>query len=473
MGGFRTVARATRRDTLVGEIETEVLDFTAAEDRVRDQALVVADCFGTAAHVTALAELRPPVLTRAEAARVRATLRALARQARRGAFRIRPEDQDAHLAIERALTERLGELGRKVHTGRSRNDQAATAVRLYTKEQLFGVFREASELAGALLALARKHATVPMVGRTHMQPAMPTTVGHWAAAHAESLREDLDVLARAYEVNDACPLGSAAGYGVPLPLDRRRVAALLGFSRPCASVVYAGNARGKVEAVVISALSIIMLTLSRWAEDLLIFSMPEFGYVSWPAELGTGSSLMPQKVNPDILELVRARAASVGAAAAQAFEIMRALPTGYNRDVQEIKGALMAALGLTRSSLRVLTRLARTLRVHRDALQRAFTPAVWATDEVLRRVGEGRPFRTAYAEVKRALATLALPEAATARRRLVAGTRREAGVDVIERDLARRGAWFVREERAFRGRVRRLLGVASLEAGPGVRREEG
>lgn len=406
------------RKTTVGEIDAEVLAYTAGEDLALDQALVEMDVLGTAAHVTMLSamRIRPPLFTAVERRRVLAELVAILRTARAGRFTIRPEDQDGHLAIERVLTEKLGDLGKRVHTARSRNDQVATALRLFSKLHLLETIGEAAALARALIAFAERHAGVPMVGRTHQQPAMPSSVGLWASAHAESLLDDLALLLGAYELNDQCPLGSAASYGVPLPIDRALTARLLGFSRPTHNVLYANNARGKLEAATLSSLGQTMLSASRLAQDLIQFTMPEFNYFTLPHAFCTGSSIMPQKLNPDILELTRAKAARVLSAAACTAEIVRAAPSGYNRDLQETKGLLMDGFAQTRATLRILAPLIAQTGVNADALRAAFTPEVFATDRALELVGRGMPFRDAYHHVKEHLDELARqdPDAALA-----------------------------------------------------------
>ncbi len=410
-----------RRKTTVGEVDAEVLAYTAGQDRVLDLALVEADCFGTAAHVSMLARLpvKPALLTPADAQAVIAELRGIVAAAAAGQFKISLEDQDVHLAVERRLTEKLGDLGKRVHVCRSRNDQVATDLRLYAKTRLLDAADAAAALAGTLIAFAKKHAKVPMVGRTHMQPAMPSSVGLWASAWAESLLDDLALLRTAYELNDRCPLGSAASYGVPLPIDRRLTSDLLGFAAPVHNVLHANQARGKLESIILSALGQAMLTLSRLAQDLILFSMPEFGYFRLPAEFTTGSSIMPQKRNPDVPELLRAKAAKVLAYANLVAEIVRAAPSGYNRDLQETKAPFMEGFELAISSLRILNPLVAGLEVDAAALRRGFGPEVYATDRALELVAQGMPFRDAYHQVKANLDQLAGydPDAALAAKR--------------------------------------------------------
>jgi argininosuccinate lyase len=379
-----------------------VLRFTTGSDLLLDLALVNADCIGTAAHVTMLSRMpvRPPVITPRESRAVIRELGSIMKRAAQGQFEITLDDQDVHLAIERVLTDRLGDLGKKVHTGRSRNDQVAVDLRLFTKEQLIEVVGEALELARVLMELARRHQGVPMVGRTHMQPAMPSSVGLWASAHGESLLDDVALLMAVYDINDQSPLGSAASYGVPLPIDRLLSATLMGFSRPIHNVLYANNARGKIESLVLSALSQVMLSISRLAQDLMLYTLPEFGYFSLPAEYGTGSSIMPQKNNPDVVELVRARVARVMACELAVKDTVRGLISGYNRDLQETKGPFMEGLATTRGCLQSLALLMAGVVVHEEALLRGFTPGVFATDRALELVAQGMPFRDAYHHVK-------------------------------------------------------------------------
>ncbi len=416
--------------TIVGTINPDVLSFTEGKDPILDLALAEVDCIGTAAHVTMLSKMPvSPVIFSAEQRRaVIAALNEIIAIARSGAFVITAEDQDVHLAVERMLTDRLGDLGRRVHTGRSRNDQVAVDLRLHARGELLGLTAETATLAQALLDFAQKHHATPMTGRTHLQPAMPSSIGMWASAYAETLLDDLLVLDAARAFNDRCPLGSAAGYGVPLPIDRALTARLLGFDQPHHNVFHASNARGKNESVILGALTQIMLTLSRLAEDLILFSMPEFGYFILPRELCTGSSIMPQKYNPDVLELIRAKAALLIGQSTAAAVIVKALPGGYNRDLQDTKELYMEGLRTTRASIRIMTLMATSLQIDPERLRAGFTPGVFATDRALELVASGMPFRDAYHEVRNNLEALqsADPDAAIACKTHLGGT---AGID--------------------------------------------
>lgn len=384
-------------------IDPDILTYTVGEDPVLDLALAKWDCLGTAAHVTMLSEmkgLKRPIVTKTEAVKVRQELGRIVKLAAAGKFKIREDDQDVHLAVERLLTEKLGDLGKKIHTGRSRNDQVAVDVRLHMKDAILGTERELLALASELCAFGHDVGPVPMVGRTHLQPAMPSTVEMWATGHAEMILDQFENLEAAYRLADANPLGSAAGYGVPLPLNRRRTSALLGFARPIHNCFGASMARGECEAALLSALAQVMCVLSRLAEDLILFSMPEFAYFKLPRAYCTGSSIMPQKFNPDVLELVRGKTAQVIGWQTAALTLLHAMPGGYNRDLQDVKLLYMKGLDTTRTTLRILAKVIAGVKVNPDLCRAAFTPGVFATDVALRKVAQGTPWRDAYHDVR-------------------------------------------------------------------------
>ena len=384
-------------------VDADILAYTVGDDPVLDLALVKWDCMGTAAHVTMLSEMKGlarPVVTKAEAAKVRAALAAVVKAAAEGRFAIREDDQDVHMAVERVLTEKLGDLGKKIHTGRSRNDQVAVDTRLHMKDSILAAEGEVCDLAAALCAFGAAAGPVPLVGRTHLQPAMPSTVEMWATGHAEMALDQVENLEAAYRLADLNPLGSAAGYGVPLPLDRSRTTKLLGFSRTVHNCFGASMARGECEAALLSALAQLMAVLSRLAEDMILFSMPEFAYFRLPREYCTGSSIMPQKFNPDVLELVRSKAAQALGLQTAAISLLHAMPGGYNRDLQDCKLLYMKGLEIARTTLRILAKVVKGMRVDAAACRKAFTPGVFATDVALRLVAEGTPWRDAYHSVR-------------------------------------------------------------------------
>ena len=444
--------------TITGDVDPDVLDYTVGDDPVLDMDLVRWDCLGTAAHVTMLSEMpvTPPVVTQEEAARVRA---ALADVVADRFFVVREQDQDVHMAVETRLTDMLGDLGKKIHTGRSRNDQVAVDVRLHIKDQILGLEGELADLASALVDFGKAHDRVPMVGRTHLQPAMPSSVGVWATGHAEMILDQTANLEAAYTLNDACPLGSAAGYGVPLPLDRQRTSDLLGFARPLHNVFGASMGRGEDEAALLSALAQLMAVLSRLAEDMILFSMPEFGYFTLPRAYCTGSSIMPQKYNPDVLELVRSKTAQVLGLATAALSMLHAMPGGYNRDLQDCKGLYMKGLSITRTTLRILAKFVRGLGIDEAKLRAGFIPGVFATDVALRKVAAGTPWREAYHQVRDNLEALATedPDAAVAAKTHAGAT---AGLDYAlyaGRVAALRTSVAARMEQ-FEAKMKELLG---------------
>jgi argininosuccinate lyase len=439
------------------DLNTLVESFTVGRDYELDSRLVPADCLASMAHARMLAGIG--ILSQAEHEALRRSLCTVLDEWEAGSFIITRGDEDCHTAIENRLVALCGEAGKKIHTGRSRNDQVVAALRVYARECLLDLLDAGVALAKRLLQFAHQHRSVPMPGRTHMQIAMPSSVGLWAGAVAESVLDDMAMVAGAYRLNDRCPLGAAASFGVPLPLDREQVAALLGFSRVQNNVLYSVNARGKVEAIVLDALDQLGLSLSKAAEDLMLYSMPEFGYFSLPDELCSGSSIMPQKKNPDALELVRGKAASLSAAAAHVKNVVRGLPSGYNRDVQETKEPFFAGMDTALMCTRVMELTFEKLVVHETALAAGFHPEIYATDAVLERVSEGEAFRDAYRWVGTHLSELAArdPQEALARR-TATGTPGNLRLDVPGAEAERISAFAVDERRRVGAALETLAG---------------
>jgi len=435
-------------------VDQEFEAFTTGDDYLLDRELVEADCAASIAHARMLAKIG--VLTADEADKLAAELAAIAADRRSGKFTVEPADEDCHTAIENRLVARLGDLGKKIHTCRSRNDQVIAATRVYARERLLGLADDTLALCATLRAFAEKHEGVPMIGRTHTQVAMPSSVGLWAGAWLESLLDDLRLVQGAYELNDQCPLGSAASYGVPMPIDRQLTSDLLGFAKVQNNVLYANNSRGKIESVILGACVQIAIDLSRVAQDLINFSLPEFGYFLIPKELCTGSSIMPQKRNPCGLELVRAKTSTILACHSQILSILKGLPSGYNRDFQETKRPFLQGLGLTTACVRVMDVTFQKLEVCEERLVAAFkaAPEVFATDEALRLVVEGVPFRDAYRQVAASLDKLgaADPRASIAQRKHVGGPA-NLRLDIADADI-QRVKEFVAERR---DRLRRAL----------------
>ena len=376
------------------ELKDLVEEFTSSRDLQYDQQLLPYDILGSIAHVRTLE--KAGVLTSSESSELREVLAGMLRED----IDVSPGDEDVHSKVESVLISRLGDLGKKVHTGRSRNDQVLVDIRLFTKEALHEYALLALDLAQELLVVAREHSETPMVGYTHMRKAMPSSVGLWACSYLEGILDDLKAVNCSYTLSDQSPLGAAAGYGVPLELDREFSADLLGFASVQRNTLAAMNSRGKFEFNLLSSLGLTQLDLSRFAQDLILFSGDEMGFFSLPDEFTTGSSIMPQKANPDVLELIRGRTSEMLGAINQTYGMLTGLPSGYSRDLQPTKKILMEGLSLVKSCLEVAVPLVSNLEVNEDNLVGSFRESVFATDSALKKVREGKPFRAAYREVK-------------------------------------------------------------------------
>jgi argininosuccinate lyase len=379
-------------------VDADILAFSAGEEYLLDQRLVPYDCRASIAHATMLASIG--ALDERERESLVDGLEEIIRLHREGAFTIRPEQEDCHTAIEEWLTARVGDAGKKIHLGRSRNDQVLTAIRLYEKDALTELRGLLDRYRSALQRLSEAHTDVPMPGYTHMRRAMPTTVGTWLSAFAASVDDDRTVLNAVLVLVDRCPLGTGAGYGIPvIPIDRQMTADLLGFSAVLENPIHAHMTRGKCEAAIVSCLSQILLGLNRLATDLLLFSMPEFGFVKLPRELCTGSSIMPQKRNPDVLELVRGHYHVVVAEEFKVKSLVGNLMTGYQRDLGLTKEPVFRALDTTMACLRMMTRVTAGLDIDATACAAAMSDELHATEEAYRLVEDGVPFRDAYRRI--------------------------------------------------------------------------
>ncbi|NLF24077.1 MAG: argininosuccinate lyase [Deltaproteobacteria bacterium] len=374
-----------------------VESYTVGSDWVLDLDLARWDVLASIAHATMLEKIG--ILSSTELANIQRELKEVLDQIQLGKFSISPQDEDCHTAIENYLTKKLGDAGKKIHSGRSRNDQVLVAIKLFSKDAAFSVTRAALALAQTLLDFAQKHPH-PLPGYTHMQKAMPSSLPLWSASFAESLLDDCAILLDTVELADSSPLGSAASYGTSLPLDRRLTAELLGFARVQGNVMYCQNSRGKNEAGLLSALSMFMLDLSKLASDVIFFSQPELGYLRIPEEFCTGSSIMPQKKNPDVLELLRAKARVLAALHAQVLQTCMALPSGYHRDFQMTKEPLLKGFEIAQASVQIMNELVAALDVDVERCRQALTPEIFSTDIANKYVAEGMPFRDAYRKVK-------------------------------------------------------------------------
>ncbi len=374
-------------------VDAKIQAFLAGDDVILDREFFLHDIAASRAHAQALQRIG--ILATDELAGLERELDALAEDFRSGAFVLDARYEDGHSAIEARLTERLGDAGRKIHTGRSRNDQVLVATRLWLKEKLVTLHAIAREVAGIALKRAEAEAQLPMPGYTHLQRAVVSSAGMWWAGWAEAFIDDAQRAAGTLAWIDANPLGTAAGYGVNLPLDRDHTTQALGFARMQVSPLYAQLSRGKFELAALEALASAMLDLRRLAWDLSLFTSAEFGFVALPAQYTTGSSIMPNKRNPDAIELMRASYASVAAARSE-IEQLLSLPSGYHRDLQLSKGALYHGFGKGLAALALLPDLLRNLEWKPDALRAALEPSMYATDLAVQLAKDGLPFREAY-----------------------------------------------------------------------------
>ena len=379
------------------QVDSMLESFTVRNDYILDQDLVLSDAFASIAHAMGLNKIG--IISDEELFKLNKGLKEIIELRRQGNFKITLSDEDCHTAIEGYLTEHYGDVGKKIHTGRSRNDQVQTALRLFMREALVKTVDSALDVADRLIAFAERNADVPMPGRTHMQIAMPSSVALWALSFAEEMLDTLSMSSALYDVLDQSPLGSAASYGVPLPLDREYTACLMGFKNIQNNVLYANNSRGRFEAMLLDFFSYIALTISKISQDLMIFTLPELGYFSLPKELTTGSSIMPQKKNPDGLELARSRTALILSLSERVKSIIKCLPSGYNRDFQDTKEPLIEGYKAIMELIGITSHMIEGLVVHPDALEKGCVKELYATDRVMERVLSGGNFRDSYLSV--------------------------------------------------------------------------
>ncbi|GAA5081498.1 argininosuccinate lyase [Lysobacter panacisoli] len=375
------------------KVDARIQQFLAGEDVILDREFFLFDIEASRAHAQGLQRIG--ILAVDELAGLERELSALAEDFRAGAFVLDEQYEDGHSAIEMRLVERLGDAGKKIHTGRSRNDQILVATRLWLKDRLARVAALCRESAQVALARAEAEHGVPLPGYTHLQRAVVSSLGMWWAAWAEGFIDDAQRAVQTLAWVDANPLGSAAGYGVNLPLDRDHTTAALGFGRMQVSAAYAQLSRGKFEMAAIEALSSALLDLRRLAWDLSLFTSAEFGFVALPAQYTTGSSIMPNKRNPDVIELMRASYAAAAAARTE-IEQLLSLPSGYHRDLQFSKGAIFHAFGRGLGALELLPDLLRNLEWKVERMREALDPSMYATDLAVDLARQGLPFREAY-----------------------------------------------------------------------------
>ena len=379
------------------EVNKEIERFTVGRDREMDLYLAKYDVLGSMAHVTMLESIgligkdELPVLLR--------ELRAIYEQCERGEFTIEEGVEDVHSQVEMLLTRRLGDMGKKIHSGRSRNDQVLVDLKLFTRQELTEVAEAVKVLFDELIEKSNHYREVLMPGYTHLQIAMPSSFGLWFGAYAESLADDMLFLQAAYKMTNRNPLGSAAGYGSSFPLNRQMTTDLLGFDTMVYNVVYAQMGRGKTERNVAFALATIAGTLAKLAFDACLFNSQNFQFVKLPKECTTGSSIMPHKKNPDVFELIRAKSNKLQALPQQVTLIMNNLPVGYFRDLQIIKEVFLPAFDELKDCLQMTAYIINKIEVNEHILDNPMYDPMFSVEEVNRLAAAGMPFRDAYKKV--------------------------------------------------------------------------
>ena len=379
------------------EINKEIERFTVGRDREMDMYLAKYDVLGSMAHITMLESIG--LLEKDELTQLLAELKNIYQACERGEFVIEDDVEDVHSQVEMLLTRKLGDMGKKIHSGRSRNDQVLVDLKLFTRHQLKDIAYEVKSLFDELIAKSEQYKNVLMPGYTHLQVAMPSSFGLWFGAYAESLADDLLFLQAAYRMTNRNPLGSAAGYGSSFPLNRTMTTQLLGFDSMDYNVVYAQMGRGKMERNVGFAIATIAGTLAKMAFDACMFNSQNFSFVKLPKECTTGSSIMPHKKNPDVFELIRAKSNKLQALPQQVTLIMNNLPVGYFRDLQIIKEVFLPAFDELKDCLEMAAYISNKIEVNEHILDNPMYDPMFSVEEVNRLAANGMPFRDAYKKV--------------------------------------------------------------------------
>ncbi len=379
--------------------------YIISKDLAADNRMLKYDVLGSIAHTNMLVSVG--LLNKKDGAKIVKALKKVAKEHENGEFVLHQENEDVHTEIENYLVRELGDIGKRIHVGRSRNDQVLTAMRLLLRDEIRETQKLVKDFALTLLDFAKKHEFIPMAGFTHMQHAMPSSVGQWACAFAESLSDDFDMLDAAFKLLDQNPLGSAAGFGTAVPLNRDMTTKELGFDRTQVNSIYCQNSRGKFEAFVLHCLHQAMMTMGKIANDLVIFTSQEFDWFKVDRSLTTGSSIMPQKQNLDIMEVMRANVSIVGSLQQQVQTVTQNLISGYNKDLKITKKPILDGFEIVKHSLEICTLTFNNLTPVKENLLKAFDDVeIFAADYANGLVMEGMSFRDAYVKVGESLSSL-------------------------------------------------------------------
>jgi argininosuccinate lyase len=378
-------------------VDKAIEEFTIGIDNELDLQLAEFDVLGSIAHIIMLESIG--LLTKSELTTLKAGLLVIYKEIKEGNFLIEPGVEDVHSQVELLLTERIGEVGKKIHSGRSRNDQVLVGLKLFMRQKISEIVTEIDKLFATFIQLSEAHKETLLPGYTHFQIAMPSSFGLWFGAYAESLVDDLQLLLAAYKITNKNPLGSAAGYGSSFPLNRTMTTELLGFENLNFNVVYAQMGRGKTEKTLAMAMSSVASTLAKFSMDVCLYMSQNFGFVSFPENLTTGSSIMPHKKNPDVFELIRGRCNKINALPAEISMIMANLPSGYHRDYQLLKENLFPAIQSLIECIKVTSYMLNYIEINQTILKDEKYQYLFSVERVNEEVLNGLPFRDAYKKI--------------------------------------------------------------------------
>ncbi|MCD6571708.1 MAG: argininosuccinate lyase [Thermoplasmata archaeon] len=379
--------------------DPHVIKFTVGKDYILDQRLVKYDCLCSIAHAKMLNRIS--VLSEDELLGIVKVLKEIMELDKEGKFKIEIQDEDSHTKIENFLVQKLGDVGKKIHTGRSRNDQVLCALRLYYKDELKEIEKLVNSLIASIKDFVERYKKVKIPGFTHTRKAMVSSIKLWGESFIEALRDDLKILKSTFNLIDQSPLGTGAGYGIPvLKIDRNYTKKLLGFKRVQRNPMYVQNSRGKFEGEILSALSMIMYDVNKLSSDIIFFSMGDMGIFKIPEEFTTGSSIMPHKKNPDVFEIARSKYSKILSLEMRVKMVPLNLISGYHRDLQETKEIVFEGFDTVKETLSVISKVVKKLKVNKERAKELLTGELFATEQVYKLVKNGVPFREAYKIIK-------------------------------------------------------------------------
>jgi argininosuccinate lyase len=379
-------------------VNKKIEAFTVGDDYQLDLYILKYDCIASIAHAKMLKKCK--IINTDEEKKLVDGLNEIISLSDKGEFKINLADEDCHTAIENYLTSKFGDVGKKIHTARSRNDQVLTAIRLYEKSEIVDIKKLVHSFIDALMLKIEESGNIPIPGYTHMQKAMPSSFNLWLSCYVESMHDNLKSLDFIFSLIDKSPLGTGAGFGIPVfVIDRDFSAKHMAFSGNIENPIYAQLTRGKFESEIISILSMIMIDLNKLASDMILYSMSEFGYITLPKEFCTGSSIMPQKKNPDVLELVRAKYHIIISEEFKVKGIISSLISGYNRDLQLTKGPIINSFNICKETIDIMTLVISGIKVNENRCKDSMSSELFATEEAYKLVKNGMPFRDAYKEI--------------------------------------------------------------------------